>query len=81
MVLEERYYHNYMDALSKLGGHKTSIMTIVSALSPVFLIIYLVKLVLILKQSFHNEYYNELTHIIQSNMDNLKVNEEFLEYS
>ena len=44
VIIETREYFGYMDILSILGGHKTSILTILTSLSPFFFALFMIKL-------------------------------------
>ena len=69
-----------MDIIALLGGYKTAIMTILTSLSPVFFIIFMVKLTQIIRTSYKNEYCNELNYTILSTVEKLKSDPDFNDY-
>ena len=69
-----------MDILSLLGGYNSAITTILTSLSPVFFVNFLIKLTQIIKVSYKKEYWNELNNTILSTVDKLKSDPDFNDY-
>ena len=73
LEVQTRTYHGYIDLISQLGGLKSILSPFISNITPIFVVIFLMKLMKILKQSYANEYFIELKNTFNKTYDELKA--------
>ena len=79
-TIETIKYFGYMDMLAKLGGLKSILGPVLSILTPIFVLAFLIELCSILKQSYKNDYFKELYDTIHQTIEELNQNDYFKKY-
>ena len=79
-AVETIQFYGYIDCLVKMGGLKSILTPLLSIFTPLFVLVFLLKLTTILKQSYKNEYYYELKQTIFTNMEALNADDDFYDY-
>ena len=79
-AVEIRKYIGYIDSLGKLGGLKAIITPVLTILSPIFILVFLLKLTAIIKQSYKQEYLNQLKQFIPKTYKKLIKNDKFINH-
>ena len=70
-ITRTNHYHEIYEAITELGGMKAILQPMIDNLTPIFTVIFLIKLMKVIKQSQIDEYFVELKNTISKAYEDL----------